>query len=320
MKQPILARGGPRSRGVIDTISAGYGIVNRQPWLLIAPILLDALLWLGPQMSLAVLAGEVLNAPLPVQEMDETSRRGLEDLRAMAEGSNVLVLLQSPLRMGIPSALAVMGGGGLAGQFMLPNWGVAGLLMLGSLAVGLLLGGFYRAALAQQVLHQATGFSSLTREALAGAWRIGRLLLLALVVLVLAALLAAVLIALLSLVSPLLGGVVLVLVVGLALLADIYIFFAPDAIYVRRVGARQSIRDSVTLVRANPWAALRFIVLVSVILAGMSQVWLLLAERGPAGMLLAVLGNAYIASGLAAASMVYYQERAASLDTPSAPA
>ena len=46
-----LIRGGPRKSGVIDTISAGYAAINRQPWLLLAPILLDLLLWLGPRVS-----------------------------------------------------------------------------------------------------------------------------------------------------------------------------------------------------------------------------------------------------------------------------
>ncbi len=90
---------------------------------------------------------------------------------------------------------------------------------------------------------------------------------------------------------------------------QLYLFFAPDAIFVSQVGPRQAIRRSVAVVRANFWAAVRIVVLITIILLGMGQVWLALASRAPWGPALGILGNAYIASGLAAASMLFYRER-----------
>ncbi len=47
------------------------------------------------------------------------------------------------------------------------------------------------------------------------------------------------------------------------------------------------------------------------ILAGMSRVWDLLASnvQSPYGVVLGILGNAYVASGLIAAGMVFYTQR-----------
>jgi hypothetical protein len=35
---------------VIDTLTAGYETINRRPWLILLPIALDLLFWLGPKL------------------------------------------------------------------------------------------------------------------------------------------------------------------------------------------------------------------------------------------------------------------------------
>ena len=47
--------------GIIDTISAGFGMVNKRLWLIIIPILLDVVLWLGPRISIAPLVNRALD-------------------------------------------------------------------------------------------------------------------------------------------------------------------------------------------------------------------------------------------------------------------
>src|SRR5579884_105511 len=318
----MLARRRARHRGVIDTLSAGYAVVNRQPWLLLAPILLDLLLWLGPRVSAAALVAQALSAPSLMDGLDDASRAMLADssqnLRELASDFNVLALL-APARVGIPSMLAVVGGGGLAGDQMLRSWGAATVVMLSTLASGLVLGGLFRAALAQQARGEPVQITPLAREALLGAWRTALLLLL----LLLAALAIPVALAagILTVFAPPLAGLVLMLAGGFVLWAEVFLFFAPDAIYVSHSGPLQALRNSVGVVRRAFWPAVGLVILVTLILAGMSQIWLLLSTRGPAGMVLAIVGNAYIATGLAAASMLFYRERladAASSDEASA--
>jgi hypothetical protein len=67
----------------------------------------------------------------------------------------------------------------------------------------------------------------------------------------------------------------------------------------------------VVLVRKHLWQSVALIVLTWLILAGMDRVWGYLASdlQSPYGIILGILGNAYVASGLIAAGMVFYTQR-----------
>jgi hypothetical protein len=115
------------------------------------------------------------------------------------------------------------------------------------------------------------------------------------------------LIAFTALVSPpvaVLGGVL----VGAGVL---FATFAVDAIFVSNAGPLTAIRRSVALVRRHLRPSLALIVLTWLILAGMAHVWDVLAGglQSPYGVALSILGNAYIASGLIAAGMIFYTQR-----------
>ena len=305
MKQPVLARDGARHRGVIDTLSAGYALIHRQPWLMLVPILLDVFLWRGPKVSLAALVAAALDAP----GLDERSRQMLDqsrpELLQLAGDFNLLLLLapaQLGPRLGVPSALALVGGGGLGGERPLQGWGDVAMVAVLALLVGLGLSGLFRAGLALQLGQDGIRPGELLRQGLLGAWRL--VLLVALTLLL--ACLAAIPLALGRLVV---GDAALVLATLVVLWAMVYCFFAPEIIFVGRVGPWRALRESVTLVHGSFWPALGLIVLTTVILLGMAQVWLVLQGRGAGGMVLAILGNAYVASGLVGASMVFYRER-----------
>ena len=93
--------------------------------------------------------------------------------------------------------------------------------------------------------------------------------------------------------------------------ATVYLFFSVPAIFVSSAGPLQAIQRSVGTVRRHLWASLALILLTWLILAGMGQAWELLASYVPSpyGVLLGILGNAYVASGLIAAGMVFYIQR-----------
>ncbi len=60
MHHPLTARREAPPTGVIETLSAGYAAVNRQPWVLVLPVLLNLFLWLGPHVSYSPLVGPVV--------------------------------------------------------------------------------------------------------------------------------------------------------------------------------------------------------------------------------------------------------------------
>src|SRR5262249_30188073 len=95
------------------------------------------------------------------------------------------------------------------------------------------------------------------------------------------------------------------------LFATVHLFFSVAAIFVSNAGPLLAIQRSVGLVRRHLWPSVALIVLTWLILAGMGRVWDVLASslQSPYGVVLGILGNAYVASGLIAAGMVFYTQR-----------
>jgi hypothetical protein len=113
-----------------------------------------------------------------------------------------------------------------------------------------------------------------------------------------------------TILNPVLGRIFGGLLLALVLWAWIYLFFAVDAIFVSEVSPTTAIGHSVTVVRRNFWPSLRFVGLLVLIQLGLPLAWNLILKY-PAAVPLAIAGNAYVATGLAAASMIFYRDRIA---------
>ena len=304
--------GGPRLTGVVDTLSAGYAVVNRRPWIVLIPVSLDLFLWLGPRISVAPLVGQLLSRPglqLGFQDAG-TLDAARQVVLAAADDINLLALL-APGWVSVPSIMALAGG---RGPFtFVSSWATALLLSLAALLGGALLGCIYRSIIAQQVSAGTFSLSDVPRDALRGWLRAVGLALLLTGAGLLLGVPVVLAVAGATLIARELGSFGMALLMTVVLWIQFYLFFAPDAIFVSRVGPLRAIRGSIAVVRANFWAAIRIIVLITIILLGMGQVWLAVAARAPWGPALGILGNAYIASGLVAASMLFYRERVEAL-------
>jgi hypothetical protein len=298
----------PRATGVVDTLSAGFGVVNQQPWIVLIPVLLDLFLLFGPRVSAAPLVGWFVSQPAFERSLGAgvAPDAARADVIAVADDVNVLAMLSSG-GVTLPSVVPFLG---IArGQLIVESISTVLLIGAGALIVGALLGCIYRALLAQGARDGEVSPLRLPVEA-ARAWaRIIALALLLVGLMFLILIPLALVAALASLVAA--GAAMLVtgVVVTLSLAAQLYLFFASDAIFISRVGPIEAIRRSIAVVHTGVWSALTFVMLVTVTLIGMAQVWSLLAAQAGWGLSLAIVGNAYIASGLIAASMVFYQER-----------
>ena len=301
---------------MVDTLSAGYGVVNRRPWIVLFPVLLDLFLWFGPQVSVAPLVGQALSRSAFQRGLAEADAEAIRRVILVAADELNLLALLAPGWVSMPAIMPQLGGG--RGPFTFAgSWPAALLVGVGALVGGALLGSVYRSIIANCVRGDAVAPATVPGDALR-AW--ARLLGLAVLLVVGGVVLgvpAAVAVTLLGLVARELGSFGLALLMTVLLWLQLYLFFAPEAIFVSRVGPLQAIRRSVAVVRANFWAALAIAVLITIILLGMGQVWLAASRMAPWGTALSILGNAYIASGLVAASMLFYYERAAAL--PSRP-
>jgi len=305
VRESTSARGPlPRATGIVDSLSAGFGVVNEQPWVIMLPVVLDLFFLFGPRVSIAPVVSQIVTKPQFVQAF---GAEATAPAIAFAEEANLLGLL-SPAGLTLPTIVPLLG---IArGSYtMLDSAGAVVLLALASILLGALVGSVYRALLAQQAREGELSALRLPGESVVAWYRVVVLAVLMCVVGFLVILPLAFIAALASLVTGAATPLMTAVVATLALAAQLYLFFTPDAIFVSRVGPIQAIRRSVAVVHAGVWSALTLAILITVIMIGMSQVWVLLANQASWGLALGIVGNAYIASGLVAASMLFYRER-----------
>jgi hypothetical protein len=287
------------------------------------------LAWLGPRFSIAELSGRYL-ALLPVAtnggpgiglafspEQIEAARSALQvyNLSALLTydtySTLALLLLVDPgMRVGVvPAALSGLGGRvelRAASQVIL-----VGLLLL---LAGAGLAASWLGAIAQQVRDGRGSLSRLLRSA-PGYWLaiVGFWALLIGVALGISLPLGALTRVMLSVAPPLAMFVAIFTVVSLQLLtiwALLFLYFFADAIVVSEVGPIRAAANSVRVVSSNFWSTLGFIIITWLIMRGLHEIWQNLAQV-PVGSILAIFGNGYVESGLAAASMLFYRNRIA---------
>jgi hypothetical protein len=104
--------------------------------------------------------------------------------------------------------------------------------------------------------------------------------------------------------GPLLGLASL----SVGIFAYLILVMAWDAIVVSEVGPIRAIYNGYAVVRANFWPTVGLVGAWLLIVIGLGQVWLEMAGTAP-GLLIGVIANAFFASGLAMASMLFYAHR-----------
>jgi hypothetical protein len=326
MQHPATARRQAQPSGVIETLSAGYAALNRQLWVLALPILLDVFLWLGPQVSYSPLVDPaVTRATEWTRQVTVGPRRGPRafEVTSQLESARVWLIAEA----GEVNGLTLLAWSPLAPPTVgssLPNTS-RGLAFIGSwpqglglgaacVVLSLVLGGWFYRGLAAASSGVSGGPLRAGRGALLAATRVIGLVAALVGAAALVGLPLLLLVAFTALVSPpvaVLGGV---LILAALVFAVVHLFFAVDAIVVSNVGPLLAIQRSVGVVRRHLWPSVALIVLTWLILAGMQRVWDALASnlQAPYGIALGILGNAYIASGLIAAGMIFYLQRAPS--------
>ncbi|MGC8826073.1 MAG: hypothetical protein ACP5TV_03605, partial [Anaerolineae bacterium] len=221
---------------------------------------------------------------------------------------------------GIPSLIAAIAPGGLAAPI------AAGVIQVGSvlqalglalalMLVGVLLSSVYVAGVGRAVLQEyepgapRRPFSRLVLS----TW--GQLLLFLLIILLIALMFSVPLIllgGLLALANPSMGMAVLnlfsLLMLAVGVWMAVYLFFAVDSIVINGVHILRAMWNSANVVLRNFWPALGLIILIQVISVGMSLIWRQLTFS-PWGTAFAILANAFISTGLVAASFIFYLDR-----------
>ena len=305
--------------GIIESVSEGMSLVRRRPWLIALPVLVDLGIWLAPQLSIEPLTSAMARAfqssaaasPQASQSVDAAR----QFLAAFGKDANLFGLLSSGL-LGVPSVVAGGMPAGLAnagGAVAVANPYLAVGLALLFMVAGLLVAALYLTSVAATVRGDATPPRGLLPRA-RRTW-------LKLIALALALVVAAIAISvpvslsltLVTLVSPT-AAAFLASLLGLfglwvGLWVVFYLFFVVDSLVLQEVGLQRAVVNSIVVVRSSFWSTFGFIVLVNVIVAGLSVVWQWLARFTLVGLAVAIAANAFIGSGLVAASLLFYRDR-----------
>jgi hypothetical protein len=301
--------------GVIDTIGFGFAALMLRPLVILPVVLLELYLLFGPQ---------VLLAPVTTSLSERLERRGehwndiaaeigrLEGVNVFEAGSLELPLLRTP------GVVPAIDGEQLAELRIAESWsslpgGVVVLMLLLSIAAGLLLASTFRSLLAGAALSsRAESVSLQPRLIVRRAGRtFGWMLTLAGL---------AILISMPVLVATIFGAVLgfgdiallWLLLLFPATWAWVHFFFSVHAIFVDDAGPLNALRSSYQVVQTHFWQSVRFMAVSVLITTGFSYALRELATNLP-GALLAILLNAVIASGMIVAAMLFYRDRATRL-------
>lgn len=294
---------------IIDTLSAGFSTVTRRLWLIVVPVALDVFLWLGPKLSVAPIIREALETMQSTMAMiappggvdpamAEAFQTMAEEVQATVGRTNLLAFLAWG-RLGVPSIAGLRPVNPEVDQIIeitsyMQYFGLQAVILL----VGLLVACVFLAMLGHEVRGEGVRVSRLLEAVPRYFVR-----LLAIIVPLGVGLLFAIS-------ASLVLGPLAFIIWALALWVLLYLFFVPQAVTMAEEQPLRALWSSFLIVRTSFWSVLGLILLTNLIGSGLSLVWRSIMDM-PSGTIIAILGNAYVGSGLTAAAFIFYRDRVA---------
>jgi len=329
-----------RALGLIGCLTAGFELVGRHLSLVVLPVLLDLLLWGGPRVSIAPLVNgfvHLMGAQAVVEPSLAPQVQAMSKLLVQAgQTLNLLSLLGGIPVLTLPSLLI---GRPAAQTWPLGEpavWPVERVLVLAGwwivlVPLGLFLGYIYLSSIAGQVARweierdgdQGVGERAepsspepATRVTQGGP--LGKLLryatfavliLLAQIVLMPAGLL---IVSLIATIVPMVGVVVWVLGIGVAMYILFQLIFVVHGVLLGRRKLVRAVLESVLLVRSQFGSVMGLVLLGLVVYGGLGRLWSI-PQADSWVLLIGIVANSCVATGLVAATFIFYSERVRSI-------
>ena len=297
--------------GVIETIGMAFTRLIARPWIVLGPVLLDLWLWLGLKITAGPLMLKVADEVRPVDTLGDSVANFFEgqaqyNLTELTSMNLFIVRMPTFLPMiGSPDSLRFSGWGPELAE---GAWWLLAAMVPALLAVGFVIGAAFLVMLGDVSRDRTPRFD--VRRTLTASYRLVFWVLTGVGLLVL-------------LTWPLLvaqgvfiyagSGVVGILLFLISIPAGvgfILFFFSVYAIVLDETSATQAFRSSYRVIRAYGWESVAFIVSYMIVTGGFPFFWRLLIDEAP-GTLIAIIGNAFVSTGMIAAGMIYYEDRAA---------
>jgi hypothetical protein len=307
----------------MDSLNAGFGVAAQKLNLLLIPLVLDLFLWLGPRLSPGPIVPELTARFRAVAgEMPQDSAAFVEQNIAEIFGSYNLFSALSTWPLGTPSLLAgyELGASPLGTPSLIQVHGLNALLawLLSLALVGLLVGSFYMSLIARWVGKSRVSLGTWIKR----TWlHWARIVTFVFVVLLCSFFLSVPLFLLVEVAAIIfapLASLVLLAGVGMGMWGLFHLFFAVHGILLDDMKPLQAMRHSAKLVHRHRTSSVGLVLMTVVISLGLSTIW----HMPPPDSwlrLTAIAGNAFINTGLTAATFVYYRERTSSFSEDETP-
>jgi len=321
-------------KGVIGCLTAGFEMVGRNLLVVALPVALDLFLWLGPRVSVAPLVETFVRLLQTQSPADADAARQVAQATSLLEqfGTqfNLLSVISGMPMLQIPSLLArrASGGGSPLGDprvFSLSSF--LGLIpwWVAIVFVGLVLGFLYLNEVAHQVKTSRFGSSGNQAESTEGdtaggsgamgasVWKLLRFGLFALGLLLIGSAVVPLwllVVALGTAIAQPVGILLWVTGVGFIGYAALHLIFVVPSLLVGERRLLRAIGESVLLTRANLFSVFGLVILALVIYEGLGYAWALPVNDSWA-LLVGIVGNAFVATGLTSATFVFYRDRLA---------
>lgn len=301
----------PVPPSLMKSLTAGFDAISNHLSLIIFAIALDLFLWFGPRMSLVRLFSKYLGSSLSASELGDPEM--LKVIQTALEEFNLLNLMRT-FPIGIPSLMAsrstLESPLGRSFNWEVPSLGSALGIWVVITLVGLGVGTLYFSMVAQAAVSNKVNW----RKALSRwPWDCSQILLLSLLwwglliglTIPSSCFLTTVLLSgfgsqqVLLIVALVFGGMLIWLLIPLV--------FSPHGVFVNHSIIWTSIKDSVRLTRSTlPTTSLLLLTIV-VLSEGLDVLWSLPTETSWLA-LIGIVGHAFVATSLLAASFIYYQD------------
>ena len=306
----------PPPPGVIGSLRAGFDSVASHVWLIIVPLALDIVLWLGPRLSVDGLlrpfvrymflqarrgvAASEMNQFLEAQTIFLDGLQSFNLLSVVSKFRTFPIGISSLLAQTMPAAGTPLGEQSVVQISSVPL--LVGLVFVLT-AISWVGGGLYFRWVSGTTLGEAETGISLLRAIiqtliLSVCWLISLMVVLLPVMFILT---------LLALINPILANGAILVILVLAFWLVVPLYFIPHGIFARRQNAFVSALTSLRMARFTFPTSGMFIISVVILSQGMNYLWRV-PSKDSWMTLVGIAGHAFITTAVLAASFVYYRD------------
>jgi hypothetical protein len=305
----------PAPPRVLTSLRVGFDAIANHIGLILFPIFLDLVLWFGPHLRVKTLMANILDRMFSLPGMNTPDTADLIQMSqqywtALAEHLNFFSILRTypvGLTSLMVSRMPIATPFGAPFMWEIPSFGFAILLWFVLVLFGLVLGTLFYALVEQA---SVTGLVDWQQTFNRLPWASLQVILLALFWV---GMFAALSIPFSCLLTVLMLGGMAIGQIGFLLFGFFMVWllfpllFSAHGIFVYGMGMWASVREGFQMTRMTGFSVFIFVFLVFAISEGLDYLWQVPAENSWLA-LVAVIGHAFVTTGLLAASFIYYRD------------